>query len=212
MKKQCTKCLKKFPPSKKYFYSDKKGVLGLCSRCKKCHSIKRKEYLMNADNAKKHKERCKKYYSNNKDKIAEYNEQNRETILKKKKEYRQNNKQKIAEYKYFYHKNRYNDDLQYRLLHNCGNHIRKYLKQSKNNKRSIELLGCSVSELKEYLEKQFDSEMSWENYGTYWHIDHIVPCSSFDFSDPVQQRRCFNYTNLQPLEAKANIRKGNKIL
>jgi 5-methylcytosine-specific restriction endonuclease McrA len=54
--------------------------------------------------------------------------------------------------------------------------------------------------------------MSWDNYGTYWHIDHIIPCSNFDFSDPIQQKECFNYTNLQPLEAKANIKKSNKMI
>jgi hypothetical protein len=212
MKKQCAKCLKKFPATNEYFYKDKRASSGCCSRCKRCHNKQRKEYLMNQDNSNKHKERCKKYYRAHKNKIAEYYKDNRDQILKRKKEYRHKNKKKIAEYKYWYHKNRYKNDLQYRLLHNCGNHIRKYLKQNKNDKRSTELLGCSILKLKAYLEKQFDNKMSWKNYGTYWHIDHIIPCSSFDFTDPIQQQQCFHYANLQPLEAKANIKKGNKIL
>jgi hypothetical protein len=52
--------------------------------------------------------------------------------------------------------------------------------------------------------------MSWKNYGK-WHIDHIRPCSSFDLSDPQQQRTCFNYSNLQPLWAKDNLNKSNKL-
>jgi len=52
--------------------------------------------------------------------------------------------------------------------------------------------------------------MSWDNYGSYWHIDHIRPCASFDLTDPEQQKDCFDFTNLQPLEAKENIRKGAK--
>jgi hypothetical protein len=192
MKKQCTKCKEKLPATKKYFHTNKTGFRSRCINC--------------------HKEQCKQYYQKNIDKFLEYKENNRTKILKAKKKYRQKNKKKIAEYKYWYHKNRYHNDIEYRLLHNCGNHIRIHLKQNKDSKRSIELIGCSISELKTHLEKQFDNKMSWKNYGTYWHIDHIIPCSSFDFTDPTQQQKCFNYTNLQPLEAKANIRKGNKIL
>jgi hypothetical protein len=51
--------------------------------------------------------------------------------------------------------------------------------------------------------------MSWENYGK-WHIDHIIPCSSFNLSLPEEQRNCFHYSNLQPLWAKDNIFKANK--
>ena len=53
--------------------------------------------------------------------------------------------------------------------------------------------------------------MSWDNYGK-WHIDHIIPCASFDLADETQQRLCFHFTNLQPLEASENMRKGCKIL
>jgi hypothetical protein len=191
MKKQCTKCKKKLPATKKYFHTNKTGFRSRCITC--------------------HKEQCKQYYQKNIDKFLEYKENNHTKILKAKKKYRQKNKKKIAEYKYWYHKNRYHNDIEYRLLHNCGNHIRSHLKQNKDRKRSIQLIGCSISELKTHLEKQFDCKMSWKNYGAYWHIDHIIPCSSFDFTDPTQQQKCFNYTNLQPLEAKANIKKGNKI-
>ena len=54
--------------------------------------------------------------------------------------------------------------------------------------------------------------MTWENHGRYgWHIDHIMPCSSFDLTDPEQQKKCFHYTNLQPLWAHENMSKGAKI-
>jgi hypothetical protein len=75
------------------------------------------------------------------------------------------------------------------------------------------LVGCSVSALRRQLQAQFSEGMNWENYGrSGWHIDHIRPCASFDLSDPAQQRICFHYTNLQPLWAADNIRKGAKLL
>jgi hypothetical protein len=75
----------------------------------------------------------------------------------------------------------------------------------------IELIGCTITELRQHLEAQFADGMTWENYGKYgWHIDHIRPCASFDLSDPNQQSQCFHYTNMQPLWAIDNIRKGAK--
>lgn len=77
----------------------------------------------------------------------------------------------------------------------------------------MEMLGCSVEDLKTKLEAQFQSGMSWDNYGrTGWHIDHIRPCASFDLSDPMQQAECFHYTNLQPLWALDNMKKGSTYL
>ena len=73
----------------------------------------------------------------------------------------------------------------------------------------MKLVGCNSKELKEHLESQFIEGMNWNNYGE-WHVDHIKPCAAFDLSDPIQQKECFNYTNLQPLWAKDNIRKSDK--
>lgn len=73
--------------------------------------------------------------------------------------------------------------------------------------RTLELLGCSVQYLRDWLAWQFVPGMTWENYGQ-WHVDHIKPCAAFDLNDPAQQRECFNYMNLQPLWAKDNLMKG----
>jgi hypothetical protein len=75
--------------------------------------------------------------------------------------------------------------------------------------RTLELLGCSVQELRVHLESQFQPGMTWENYGSHgWHIDHILPCISFDMTNPAEQRACFHWSNLQPLWESDNIRKG----
>jgi len=81
-----------------------------------------------------------------------------------------------------------------------------------NKKAStMEILGCSAEDFKNYLENKFREGMIWENYGT-WHIDHFYPCDSFDLTKDEEQKRCFHYTNLQPLWAKENIKKSNKII
>lgn len=87
--------------------------------------------------------------------------------------------------------------------------IRKAVKRQSRNDKSIDLLGCSYAELVTYIEKLFVEGMSWDNYGpTGWHIDHIKPCASFDLTNQDEQRKCFHYTNLQPLWAVDNLSKG----
>lgn len=74
---------------------------------------------------------------------------------------------------------------------------------------TVELLGCDTNKLKQHLESQFKLGMSWDNYGL-WHIDHKSPCAKFDLSKEEEQRKCFNFKNLQPLWAEENLSKGSK--
>ena len=60
-----------------------------------------------------------------------------------------------------------------------------------------------------YLEGKFTEGMTWENHGK-WHIDHIKPCCSFNLEDEEEQKKCFHYTNLQPLWATDNLVKSGK--
>lgn len=76
--------------------------------------------------------------------------------------------------------------------------------------RSKELLGCSWEHLRTWLTFWFQPGMSWSNYGSVWHVDHRRPCASFNLSDPRQQKECFHFSNLQPLFAGDNLRKGDK--
>lgn len=76
--------------------------------------------------------------------------------------------------------------------------------------KTFKYIGCSVVELKSHLENQFKDGMSWENYGK-WHIDHITPRSHFDHNNESEIFKCWHYTNLQPLWASENIKKGNRI-
>jgi hypothetical protein len=82
--------------------------------------------------------------------------------------------------------------------------------ESKKSSNTFKLTGCTPAELRKHLESQFTEGMNWSNQGE-WHLDHIIPCSKFDLNDEYQQRICFHWTNLQPLWAADNIRKGNYI-
>ena len=73
----------------------------------------------------------------------------------------------------------------------------------------MELIGCTIDELRSHIESQFKPWMMWENHGL-WDIDHIKAMSSFDLSDPAQQHACCHWSNLQPMEHIENIRKGAK--
>ncbi len=110
-------------------------------------------------------------------------------------------------------KKRRENDPNFKLRLNCRKRIYSAIKDKKATKygKSFELSGCTIEALKKHLESQFQEGMSWENYGVNgWHVDHILPCASFDLTDPEQQRQCFHYSNLQPLWAEENYRKGAK--
>jgi hypothetical protein len=76
---------------------------------------------------------------------------------------------------------------------------------------TLELLGCSLEYLRQHLQSRFRRGMTWGNHGKRWHIDHIIPCASWDLSDPRQQRLAFHFTNLRPLGASENRRKHAKV-
>lgn len=110
-------------------------------------------------------------------------------------------------------KKRQQSDAQYLLGKNLRCRLYTALQGKTKSAATLELLGCNIEHLKSHLENQFTDGMSWENYGKHgWHVDHIIPCASFDLSDPAQQRECFHFSNLQPLWAEENISKGAKVI
>lgn len=101
-----------------------------------------------------------------------------------------------------YASNRKKTDPSYRLRTSLGNTLRSHLKcqNAKKSDHTMILTGCSIKFLKKYIEDRLTKGMTWENYGVKgWHIDHIKPCASFDLTKPEEQRKCFHYTNLQPM-------------
>jgi len=211
--KRCCKCRLERPLCE--FGKLKGSKDGLKYDCNFC----RREYREKNKNAiiKKQHE----YYNNNKEtllnKNKEYRESNKERIYIQRKEYRKENKdyikQKQKEYlpiKCEKIKQRRREDINFRISEVLRSKIHKMIKGVDTSYKQY--IGCEHETLLSWIEFQFDNKMSWDNFGSYWHIDHILPINSFDFEIEKNKYICFNWTNLQPLQATENQSKSNKLL
>ena len=159
------------------------------------------------------REKRREYYRVNKEKINQHRKIKRDANPEKyraqsRKSYHANKE------KYFEHRrNLLKSNVGFRIRTNLCRRINHSLTKGFKSAKTLELLGCSVEELKAHLESKFKDGMTWDNYGIKgWHIDHIIPCSAFNLTDPEQQKKCFHYTNLQPLWWQENLTKRNKII
>ena len=175
----------------------------------------------------------KKYYKEyrlkNKERLNAYRRKwlKGEEAQKKKKEYYLKTREKQLQYWVEYRKkpknkkkfklyfknwinNRLKTNPSFKLKLQLSHRIYMALKGVAKSKKTKELLGCTIEEFWIHLEKSFKPGMTRKNYGK-WHVDHILPCVSFDLTKPEEQAKCFHYTNLQPLWASENLAKGSKI-
>lgn len=187
------------------------------NRTKVERNKKSKEYRDGIGKAIK-KETGRKYYLKNSEKIKNriklYGQNNEQKVKEYKKQYRRDKSEYFKKYMREYVFNRRRSDPIFKLIGIIRGRLRDMLRAQsvEKNTKTIESIGCSLEFLKFHLESQFQEGMSWESHGVKgWHIDHIKPVSSFDLSDPKQLKKCNHYTNLQPLWAKENIIKSNKI-
>lgn len=188
-----------------------------CKRCSTCQEFKpltkfgknnNKAYWDGLQNCCRD---CRKKYKTDPKKRKQYWVNNRDILLEKKKEYKDKHRKEISQKEMKYKKERKRVDVGYRIRHNLGRRICYAINGKDKSKTTMELLGCSVDYLKKHLENNFTPEMTWDNYGTYWHVDHKIPCAEFDLSDPDQQKICFHYTNLQPMFWRDNLKKNRKL-
>ena len=107
-------------------------------------------------------------------------------------------------------------DITLRIKGSVSSMINYHVKKNGDSTRTIlkEKLGYSIDDLMKHLEAKFNNKMDWDNYGAYWHIDHIIPASWFiyDNTDDDQFKKCWSLSNLQPLEATKNCSKGNRFI
>jgi hypothetical protein len=187
------------------------------------NSTKDKKKLKKAEKDRryylKHKEKLnqyqKEYRNNNKTKIQEWQKVYRENNKENRRKYLTDNANHLTEQRRIRKNFRRKTDPYYKLIENIRSRTLIALK-SQNTKKStktLELLGASKEEVWKHLESKFKEGMTRENHGFKgWHIDHLLPCASFDLSDPEEQKKCFHYTNLQPLWWWENLKKNDKII
>ena len=185
-------------------------------KCKECRKIDNKIYY--DKNRQEILKRKKKYSNKNKERIAQYCKEWYEINKDYCNQYYQDNKEEKIKYQIAYQKLKRETNIQFKLYDNLRGRLRLALKGKNKSLSTMFLIGCEIDYLMYHLQSKFTKGMNWDNYGAGWHgkkewnIDHIKPCASFDLSKPSEQLKCFNYTNLQPLWAIDNLRKGNKII
>jgi hypothetical protein len=176
--------------------------------CKSCHNSKCNEYKK--INKEKVCENHKEYYDKNKEKISDYYKnhykENKDTYMENNRKWREENREIIN----IKANERFATDPIARLKKNCRKRIHSALKNS-NSKSTLKLIDCNIDFLKEWLSYNFQDGMTMDNYGYYWHVDHVIPCSLFDLTNQDEVNNCFRWTNLQPLEAATNLSKQNKL-
>jgi hypothetical protein len=200
----------------KKYYDDNRELINV-QRSKKYYENHEKNLLKDRERIKNEREKrlenSKKYYENNKDKVTEYKkrhyELNKEKYLKKSKDWVINNKERAKKSVNERNKIRKKEDILFKLRTKLKTDIYISLKKRKKSKTLEQIIGLSVDDYKKYIENQFEDWMTWENWGLYtWHIDHIVPLSSAKTEEEVYL--LWNYTNLRPLSANENLKKGKK--
>ena len=173
------------PQDCREYYKDARASDGLESRCKTCIRAKSRKYQKdNPEKARRSHERWR---------------------------YERGGKQRMNEYQNEWRKN--NKTPERRLRSNVSTAVYTALKHAGNIKggKTFKYLTYTPSQLKVHLEKQFDEFMSWDNYGTYWNVDHIVPQAAlpYDSLEHPNFRKCWALSNLRPLKKKENSSKGS---
>lgn len=209
--KSCNKC-KEIKPIVKYSINkkicddchqkEKDELLSgqrLCSKCSEFKPLNRfRKYVCfdcsNNDRKRRIKEGKSKLYPNSKE---------------NRKKWREKNIEKIRLYRNNYSKNKYKTDIDHKLSVVCRSFLRRCL-YDKNGKRTYDILGYSAQKLRQRLECQFTKEMNWNNYGTYWNIDHRKPINMFKLETPIYVINCLS--NLRPIVKEENYSKQNRFI
>lgn len=179
-------------------------------------SAKERNLRYNQKHPKKRLETCRQYRDRNRAKVRaagnKWWRENRERCIEYGRRYKKEHVFEEREYKRSYMARRIKSDINFRLRLYLRNRIKSALKRVKKSKRTEQLVGCTIDQLRSHIESQFKPGMEWANHSQNgWHIDHIRPCASFNLCDPQQQERCFHYTNLQPLWGEENRRKRDHV-
>ena len=215
-------------PKKCTLCSETKSALDFkvgCARCRVCEALKKKERLIKAKENLPENITCKncdKSQSSSNYRLGEYvcSTCQREQLYKWRKDNPDNfkkicdNYRSKDDYRESQNKskrNRYQNDPQENLRQNYRRYLRDYINVNRITKNIDIITGITRTNFRNWLEFNFKPEMTWDNYGTIWNLDHIQACSSFDLTEEDQLKKCFNWKNTVPVYCKENLEKFNKV-
>lgn len=141
-----------------------------------------------------------------------YKDTHKKKIRRQDKSYRSENREELLARKKKRRDERYATDPNYKLANVLRARLRVALEGKSKADNTLKLLGCSLEFFREYIEKQFQPGMAWENHGPVWELDHILPCAAFHLRHSEEQEICFHWTNFQPLSVADNKTKSDKVL
>ena len=95
-------------------------------------------------------------------------------------------------------------NINYRLKKSLASRLRNVLNK---NDTTMNYIGCNIQYLREWFEFNFTENMSWDNYGSFWSIDHIIPVCKFDLTNEIEKLQCWNWSNLMPVTINFNSSK-----
>jgi hypothetical protein len=220
--KKCSQCSLELPLTN--FYRDRTiyTKISYRSKCKKCCFDNNKKRIQHDILEKINEKKCKN--CNNIKNVSDYYISKRHldgyfseciSCIQIKRKNKGNNAKfkRTPEYMINYLKNR-KKDPNYKMRYVLRSNLLKSVCRIQGgikSKRTMEYINCSIDFFKEWFEFLFDHNMNWQNHGSYWHIDHIRPCSSFDLTKQENIYECYNWTNLRPLKKEENLLKGDVI-
>lgn len=157
------------------------------------------------------KRMSREWKAKNRGKVSEYNhkykKENKETIKEYNAQYHMENRDAMREKTRLYHNKRAKEDFTFKLAQNLRRRFTR-LAKGYHDESALDVVGCSLEFFQLWMMYRFYGDMDFHNHGKLWHLDHVVPVSKFDLTDKEEMRKCFHWSNFQPLTAKENISKN----
>ncbi len=199
MSKTCIRCNTERDLSQ--FFLEKKTQKYAAS-CRPCNNAKRREYL-----AKPEVKAAKLKHD------AEYRAkpENKEKMKQCHKNWYKENREEKLRKNYENEKKRLKNDSRARMLKSLRVRLKDALNGNVKADKTLNLLGCDMNYFRKWIEYQFMDNIMWDNYGSHWHLDHVKPCASFNLSVVEEQKQCFHWSNIRPLEKSENMAKSATI-
>lgn len=180
--------------------------------CKECHKkveVESRRFKLCAEcSRRKQLERCRDYKKKNQENVSKYNKQyksvNKKELSDYNRTYNLEHREEIQTRQTAQHRKRRETDIQFKISKKLRSSFTKYL-NSKRKTIIADTVGCSLKEYKKWIEFNFDENMSWDNYGEYWQIDHVLCIYLFDLTLIDEQKLCFDWKNTRPLNKIKNL-------